>query len=72
MPAALSIKDILAQVKNLDKEDQFTLLERLVALVRKHEGSPDKLSLLSLSGVGADLWQETNIDQYIDRERQWL
>jgi hypothetical protein len=71
MPATLNIKDILTQVKNLDKEDQLTLLERLVALVRKHEDSPNKLSLLSLSGVGADLWEDINIDQYIDQERQW-
>ncbi|MBL7727623.1 MAG: hypothetical protein JNM68_08060 [Dinghuibacter sp.] len=71
MPTSLNIKDILTQVKGLDKEDQFTLLERLVVLVRKHDDSSNKLSLLSLSGLGADMWRDTNIDHYIDQERQW-
>jgi RecB family exonuclease len=71
MPTTLNIKDILTQVRGLDKEDQFTLLERLVALVRKQDEPSNQSSLLSLSGIGSDLWRETNIDQYIDEERQW-
>lgn len=37
MPAALNINDILLQVKQLDKDAQLTLLERIVRLLQKPE-----------------------------------
>jgi hypothetical protein len=37
MPTVLTINDILAQVKQLDKEAQLTLLEKIVRLLRKPE-----------------------------------
>ena len=71
MSSTLNIHDILSKVKELDKDEQLTLLERLVALIRKNESikSPSKLS--RISGIGSKIWKKTNIDEYIDRERQW-
>lgn len=71
MSATLNINDILSKVKELDKEEQLTLLERLVALIRKNEtvNSPTKLS--KISGIGSKVWKKTNIDDYVDQERQW-
>ena len=71
MPATLNIHDILSNVQKLDKEEQLTLLERLVALIRKEEAPirPSKLS--KITGIGSKVWQSTNIDEYIERERQW-
>lgn len=37
MPSTLNIKDILSQVKILNKQAQFTLLERPVALLRRQD-----------------------------------
>lgn len=39
MSATLNIYDIISKVKLLDKEEQFTLLERLIALLKKNESS---------------------------------
>ncbi|MEP6949827.1 MAG: hypothetical protein ABI863_11155 [Ginsengibacter sp.] len=71
MSATLKIHDILSKIKKLDKEEQFTLLERIVALIRKNEspGTPTRLS--QISGIGSKVWKHTNIDEYIDQERQW-
>ena len=71
MSSTLNIHDILSKVKELGKDEQLTLLERLVALIRKNESikSPSKLS--RISGIGSKIWKKTNIDEYIDQERQW-
>ena len=71
MSQTLNINDILSKVKKLDKEEQFTLLEQIVSLIRKNEisGSPSKLS--EIAGIGSTIWKHTNIDSYIDHERQW-
>lgn len=71
MAATLNIHDILSKVKKLDKDDQLTLLEKIVAIIRKDEtlNKPEKLS--KISGIGSKVWKGTNIDEYIERERKW-
>jgi hypothetical protein len=73
MAASLNINDILSQVKQLDKEDQLTLLQRLASLLKRTEASKvSSIRLTSLSGLGSEIWKSTNdIDSYIDEERQW-
>jgi hypothetical protein len=73
MAASLNINDILSQVKQLDKEDQLNLLQRLVVLLKKKEiTNSGSLSLTSLSGLGSEIWKSANdINNYMDEERQW-
>jgi hypothetical protein len=73
MAASLNINDILYQVKQLDKEDQLTLLQRIAFLLKREERTkPTSIRLTSLSGLGSEIWKSTDdIDHYIDTERQW-
>jgi hypothetical protein len=73
MPASLNINDILSQVKQLDKEDQLTLLQRMAYLLKRRETKKTASArLTSLSGMGSDIWKDSNsMDKYIDEERQW-
>jgi hypothetical protein len=73
MAASLNINDILSQVKQLDKEDQLTLLQRMAYLLKRRETKKaTSTRLTSLSGVGSEIWKSTDeIDKYIDEERQW-
>lgn len=71
MSTAINIHDILSKVSKLDKEEQVTLLEMLVALIRKDD-STKFVKLSDISGIGSNVWKQTNIDEYIVNERQWL
>lgn len=73
MVTSPKINDILSQVKQLDKKDQLTLLQRLASLLKKTETAKIAfIRLTSLSGLGSDIWKSTgDIDNYIDEERQW-
>lgn len=71
MPSTLNIHDILSTIKKLDKEEQLTLLEKLVSLISKNETTSPSVKLSNISGVGSHIWKHTNIDEYIDQERQW-
>lgn len=68
MPNTLSINEILSEVKKLDKKEQLSLLERLVALICK---KGERVKLSQISGIGSSLWAKSNIDEYISQERQW-
>jgi hypothetical protein len=73
MAASLNINDILSQVRQLDKQDQLTLLQRMAYLLKRSEtkkNTPTRLT--SLTGLGSDIWKSADeIDKYIDEERQW-
>jgi hypothetical protein len=73
MAESLNINDILTQVKQLEKEEQLTLLQRLVSLLKQNEITKTASThLTSLSGLGSEIWKSiNNIDSYIDEERQW-
>ncbi|MEO6455466.1 MAG: hypothetical protein ABIN97_15410 [Ginsengibacter sp.] len=72
MATSLNINDILSQVKKLDKEEQLNLLQRIEPLLKKTQVTKSSsLRLTSLSGLGSDIWTNTDIDNYIDKERQW-
>lgn len=72
MAASLDINNIVSQVKKLDKEAQITLLQRIVLLLKRTELTKSvPVHLTSISGLGSDIWKDTDIDNYIDSERQW-
>lgn len=73
MGTSLNINDILSQVKQLDKADQLTLLQRMAYLLKRRETkNTTSARLTSLCGMGSEIWKSTDeIDKYIDEERQW-
>lgn len=67
-----NINNIISQVKKLDKEDQINLLQTLLQVVKKEVPKKSNLvKLSSLSGLGSEVWKYTDINSYIERERQW-
>ncbi len=69
--ADLNINTILTQVKQLDRADQLSLLKKLALLIRKSDTVGNETKLSAISGIGSSLWSKTNIDEYIEQERQW-
>ena len=72
MSASLNMNNILSQVKQLDKNDQLTLLQRMAYLLKRKESNDTRPTCLSvLSGMGSKIWKrKDDIDKYIDEERQ--
>jgi hypothetical protein len=71
MNAELNLKEILSQVKKLDKPAQMTLLKRIKSMLQKQDLSNKPVALSEISGLGSSVWRDVNIDQYVDSERQW-
>ena len=73
MAASITIQHIITQVKQLDSQQQLTLLKRLASLLKRAESTtapPKKLT--SLSSLGGEIWKGVeDIDRYIDEERRW-
>lgn len=73
MDKAIKVENILSQISKLDHESRLYLMERLIRLLRKQgeETKSGTAHLTELSNLGAEVWQNVNIDKYIQEERQW-
>lgn len=73
MATSLKINKIISQVRQLNKSDQLTLLQRLVPLLKRIVAAKDtSVRLTSICGVGSEIWKSAGeIDNYIEEERQW-
>ena len=61
--------ELLAQVRQLDLTSQLRLLEQLAALVRNQIEAQPKHSILELQGLGKEVWQDIDAQEYVDQER---
>lgn len=66
-----AISDILSQIKQLNHLDRISILEKVVSLIKKESVEEKRVSLSSIGGLGSEIWKETDIDKYIENERQW-
>ncbi len=69
--------EVLNQVQHLSPDEQFQLVEDVLALLRhkiaaepQQEKAPEPLhSILELRGLGKEVWAGIDVDQYIEQER---
>ncbi len=71
MNANLNLSEILSQVKKLNKLEQATLLKKIASMIHGKKDSNKAARISEISGLGAPLWSDVNIDAYVDGERQW-
>ena len=72
MSAKLNISEILSKVKELNKEEQLKLLQQITSIITKDKTKPStKAKLSEISGIGSKIWKNTDIDKYVEEERQW-
>ena len=61
--------DVLDQVQNLPLEDQQRLLEDLEAIIQRRVSAKPKHSILELRGLGKEIWEGIDVEQYLNEER---
>ncbi len=62
---------ILDQAQSLTVEEQLQLIEDLIARIRETNQIKPKPrhSIMELKGLGKEVWQAIDVDQYIEEER---
>ncbi len=63
-------QDVLNRIEQLTPDEQFQLLEDLVALVRRYQAkAKPKHNVMEFSGFAKELWKDVDVEKYIDEER---
>jgi hypothetical protein len=70
MTSKMTLDEMLSASEQLSLADQLSLISRLSERVR-HELDQDNelVDMLSLAGLGAELWQGIDVTTYLERER---
>jgi hypothetical protein len=61
--------DILRNVESLSRIEQLKLISELAEYLRMHAAPEARTSVLDLQGLGKEIWQGMDAQQYVDRER---
>ncbi|NER39230.1 MAG: hypothetical protein F6J93_35645 [Oscillatoria sp. SIO1A7] len=63
--------EILRQVESLSPEEQIRLLEDVAKFMRRRVNftPKPKRSILELEGLGKEVWEGIDAQEYVDRER---
>ena len=66
-----NLNKIYEEALNLRDSDKLSLISKLVSSIQVKE-KPKKRSLLELKGLGKEVWQNINVDEYInDLRNEW-
>jgi dihydroneopterin aldolase len=61
--------EVLNQVQQFSAEEKFRLLEDLMELLKRQMASKPSHSILELEGLGKEIWEGIDVDQYLEEER---
>jgi len=66
----LSLDDALHMSDQLSLDDQLRLVRLLSERVRRHlDAAGEPIDMLSLAGLGAEIWRQIDVDAYLAAER---
>lgn len=66
----MTYEQILQVTRKLDLSEQLQLLEALMRQVRHQIEEKKQHSLMELDGLGAEIWQDMDAQEYVDQERR--
>ncbi len=67
----MDVAEILTHVRTLSREEKKQLVKQLIDLLDEQE-TPKKHSLVELAGLGAEIWRDVDVDDYINQLRnEW-
>ena len=62
-------QEVLGQVERLSPDDQLRLVEQLAGRLRRHMPTTKAHRITELKGLGKEIWEGIDVQQYIDQER---
>lgn len=72
MKESVKIQKIVNQVSALDYNSKIQVAEKIISLLKNHDKkTTHEQKLTDLKGLGADLWANIDVDDYLQNERAW-
>jgi tRNA threonylcarbamoyladenosine modification (KEOPS) complex Pcc1 subunit len=62
-------QELRRQIEDLTPDEQLRLLVEIASLVGRHVSPKPKRSSMELEGLGKEIWQGVDAQDYVDQER---
>jgi len=62
-------REALSRVLLLTPDEQLQLLADIVVMLRQQVTVEPQHSIMELEGLGKEIWQDVDVEKYIDEER---
>ena len=62
-------KEVLSQARSLTPDEQLRLIDDLISVARHQVMPKPKRSILELRGLGKEIWQGIDAQEYVNQER---
>lgn len=62
-------QEVLKQARSLTPEEQLQLIDDLISVVRHRVMPKPKRSILELKGLGKEIWNGIDAQEYVNQER---
>lgn len=63
-------QEVRRQIESLTLDEQMQLMQELASIVSHRTPEKSKRNLMELEGLGQDIWQGIDAQEYVDIERQ--
>jgi hypothetical protein len=70
MDNIININQIVNEIEKLDYNDKINIMSRIVDLLKRGKNAHKVPSITQLKGLGKNVWQRTDTDSYISKERE--
>jgi len=70
MNAAIKIDRITKEIEGLDYDNKINLMARMVSMLKWTPISEKSHKITDLKGLGRDIWEHVDIENYIKKERE--
>ncbi len=72
MSITVKIGQIIQQVSSLDTDSKIQVVEKIMTTLKsKKEEKTVQQNLSNLKGLGAEIWQDIDVDTFLKSEREW-
>ena len=65
----MAYESILRSVESMNRDEQLRLISDLAEHLRTKTVPARRVSILELQGLGKEIWQGIDAQEYVDRER---
>jgi len=70
MDAVVRLDKITKEIERLDYDNKINLMARLVFMLKWTPVSEKSHKITDLKGLGRDIWENVDIEDYIKKERE--
>lgn len=74
MQSSANLDSLISEISKLDYLKKIEIVESVLQMIKFSENKQQKSispKLTDLKGLGAEIWNDTDVEKYLQNERQW-